>query len=353
MQNIFVTGESGTIPMQIQSLAKNYDFKVINTQLEENWLTSKKRHQSFKVRKCELDFLDRDLLLKDLDELWKDVDLIIHSGAFVGTDFCGSDPTMAIRTNVEGTQNIVDVCNKYKIPLIYLSTTAILDPNSYGFTFPITEETTINPQTIYGISKYAGELIVQNTCTSKRIVLRPVFGFGNYPDDLHSALTKVIYVIYRNIIGTETELTVLLNKEINKSYTRVENIANCILRFSDELLKSDQYLYSKSPTYNIGENFKNSRNWNWILKILENKFSKKLNIEKEKVREIFNTKIKFVPEKDYLHYHNIDDSKLSQKNMAFEYNRYDNISKHISLSQGIGMTIDSVIKNISQEPYWL
>lgn len=353
MKNIFVTGESGTIPMQIQCLAQRYDFKIINTQLEENSLTGKKRHQSFKVRKPELDFLDRDLLLKEFDEMWKGVDLIIHSGAFVGTDFCGSDPIMAIRTNVEGTQNIVDVCNKYNIPLIYLSTTAILDPNSYGFAFPITEETSINPQTIYGISKYAGELIVQNTCKSKRIVLRPVFGFGNYPDDLHSALTKVIYVIYRNIIGIETELTVLLNKEINKSYTRVENIANCILRFSDELLKSDQYLYSKSPIYNIGENFKNSRNWDWILKVLENKFSKKLNIEKEKVKEIFNTKIKFISEKDYLHYHNIDDEELRKNNMAFESNKYDNISKYITLSQGIGMTIESVIENISQEPYWL
>ena len=93
---IFVTGESGTIPMALQRLASSFNCSIINTQLEDNFLTDLKKHQSFKVRKPELDFLDRKLLL-DHQELWEQVDLIVHSGAFVGTDFCNSDPNLAIR----------------------------------------------------------------------------------------------------------------------------------------------------------------------------------------------------------------------------------------------------------------
>jgi len=60
MKTIFVTGESGTIPMQIQQLSCEScsdSFYVINSQLTDNFLTCYKMHQSFKVRKPELDFL--------------------------------------------------------------------------------------------------------------------------------------------------------------------------------------------------------------------------------------------------------------------------------------------------------
>jgi dTDP-4-dehydrorhamnose reductase len=348
--NIFVTGESGTIPLQIQRLAKNYKIKVINTQLEDNFLTPQKTHQSFKVRKPELDFLNRDLFL-EYESLWEKVDLIVHSGAFVGTDFCTSNPSLAIQTNVEGTYNIVATCNKYDIPLIYLSTTAILDPNKYDIESPMKETTPINPQTIYGISKYAGELIVKNVCKTKRFVLRPVFGFGDYPEDLHSALTKVIYVIFRNVIGIPTTLTVLLNKSIPKSYTRVENIATCILQFINNFNDPvfDQPITSPSyHTFNVGENYKNAKNWHQILEIISNEFERKGISTRHDVIKIFHDQIEFQHDKDYLHFHNMDDSRLRLIGLDFESQ-----DDYVAIEKGISMVIDSVIKNIDQEPYWL
>lgn len=348
MKTLFITGESGTIPMALQRIVDNgSEFKVINSQLEENFLTGSKTHQSFKVRKPEIDFLNRDYLLNYIN-LWKQVDLIIHSGAFVGTDYCGSNPALAIRTNVEGTQNIVEVCNKYNIPLIYLSTTAILDPLCYSNSNPMSETTSINPRTLYGITKYTGELIVKNTCKTSRIVLRPVFGFGNYPDDLHSALTKVIYVLYRNVSGKDTNLTVLLDKLIPKSYTRVENIANCILNFARQFW-SDRFtrIFNGCSVFNIGENFVKAKDWIQLIGIIGDAFETR-NIEsREQVRKMFNEKITFLSEEDYLHSHNMDDSKLQKLGLNFEKHSY------ITISQGISLTLDSVISNIKQEPYWL
>ena len=54
-----------------------------------------KKHRSFSVREPEIDFLDRDLLFNKLDFIWKKTDIIIHSGAFVGTDFCQQDQQAA------------------------------------------------------------------------------------------------------------------------------------------------------------------------------------------------------------------------------------------------------------------
>jgi dTDP-4-dehydrorhamnose reductase len=344
MFKIFITGESGTIPMAMQRLASSFGFEIINTQLEDNFLTSFKTHQSFKVRKPEMDFLNRDFLLKT--DMWKQVNLIIHSGAYVGTDYCSSDPGAAIRTNVEGTQNIVDICNKFSIPLIYLSTTAILNPKDYSRHRPMSEFTAISPQTLYGITKYAGELIVQNICKTRRIIVRPVFGFGNYPEDLHSALTKIIYVIYRNLIGKETKLTVLLNKEIMKSYTRVENIATCILKFANVINQAD--IFHECSLINIGENYEKAKDWYDLLDLISYQFITRGICSHKNINVIFNKHITFVPEKDYLHYHNLDNSRL--KSLGFDFDIQKN---YINIETGISLTLDSVIKNIEQEPYWL
>lgn len=337
---IFITGESGTIPMAIQKIAENKkEYEIINNQLKENLLTPLKKHQSFKVRKPEIDFLDRNLLFSEkmYEEAWKDTDVIIHSGAFVGTDFCQSNPNLAIQTNVIGTQNIVDVCNKFGIKLVYLSTTAIFDPNDYSEQKPIREHTKINPQTIYGITKYAGELIVKNTFNGPHLILRPVFGFGNYPDDLHSALTKVIYTLYRNQIKKEDiNLKVLLNKKIKKSYTRVENIANSILKIIS--YSDDKTLWCKQ--YNIGENVGQALDWHDLFDIifsLDNDLTFKPN------------NIKFFEDEDYLHWHNIDDMQLMVHDLDFKKLGED----YIDIKNGIQKTMDSVKNNIDEVPYWI
>jgi len=333
---IFITGESGTIPFAMQRLSKEYGMEVVNTQLKKNSLTSFKNHQSFKIRKHEVDFLDREMLFsKYFKSMWETIDVIIHSGAFVGTDYCNTNPNLAIRTNVEGTKNIVDICNKFNIKLVYLSTTAIFDPKDYSSVKPIIENTKIEPQTLYGITKYTGEQIVKKLCLKDYLVLRPVFGFGDYPDDLHSALTKVIYTIIYNDYYGELDLNVLLNRLTLKSYTRVENIARCILEF---IIASENYnLWGRE--YNIGENYIKAKDWYSMFDIIFDKFP-----ELKK----FENKIKFFPKDDYLHYHNINDIKIKDLGLSF-----DRLKKYIPLEVGIDMTINSVIENIDKKPYWI
>ena len=335
MNNIFITGESGTIPLEIEKqVLNNKKFNIVNCQFEDKESIKKyKKHRSFSVREPEIDFLDRDLLFNKLDFIWKKTDIIIHSGAFVGTDFCQQDQQGAIRTNVEGTHNIVDVCNKYNIRLVYFSTTAIFDPDDYSDSKPILESTNIRPRTIYGITKYAGEQIVDMLCETDKMIIRPVFGFGNHPKDLHSALIKVINVLYYNHFVDSKTIDVLLNTNIEKSYIRVENLAKMALK----LIENDAW----HESINIGEPQYNSFNWKQLFEKIQEQYSQLIG-DKDFIDSIHldSNSVNFIGSLDYLHYHNICDDKLRKWGADI-----DSIDSYVNIDDGIYMACKSVIKN--------
>lgn len=328
-KGIFISGESGVIPLALQKILSSHeDYYVVNDQkIDPFGIKGLKKHQSFSIREKELDFTDRDLLFSDdLKEMWENTSIIIHSGAFVGTDYCAHRPQDAIKVNVEGTFNLVEIAKKYDIKFIYFSTTAIFDPSDYNSFKPITEQTKIKPQTLYGITKYAGEQIVDRLFDEYRsMVIRPVFGFSNYPDDLHSALTKYIYVMTQNIhFDGDLTLDILLDPKIGKNYTRVENIAQAVI----QLIENDAWGYK----INVGDAWEVRKDWFEMKKIIFG------NTAKEKG-------INFIPSADYLHYHNIDNSLM--------LNIIGEIKNYITFEQGVQDVYKSVIENLGVKPYWI
>lgn len=72
-----------------------------------------------------------------------------------------TDPLTDLRTNVEGTVNVLQLCVKYRVPrLLYASSMTV-----YGHTdvLPTPEETSCRPTSYYGITKYAAERYVRTT----------------------------------------------------------------------------------------------------------------------------------------------------------------------------------------------
>jgi len=334
---ILITGESGVIPQQISKLAPLFNCSIINTQLEETPVDFLKNYQAFNVRKHELDFTNATIL-EAVAKINKP-DLVIHSGAFVGTDYCDSKKDEAVMTNVFGTKLIVDFCNQLNIPIVYFSTTAIFDPKSYGRFSPINENTKINPRTLYGITKYAGELIVKNECVTPYMIVRPVFGFGDYPDDLHSAITKLMYMLYTDK-QYDSKLKILLNPTIGKNYFRVENIAYIVLRLIQEEAWGEEI--------NVGENFNERKNWYKMFDLINQASDKVSNVllrDKNQLAADISEKITFEPESDYLHWHNIDNSRMR-----------DIIGDEFVLTtfeKGLEKTITSIITNQDKKPYWI
>ena len=85
-------------------------------------------------------------------------EIVFHLAAIHFIPACENDPSNALRTNVEGTQNVL-LATAGKVPkLIFTSTGAIYDPE---ITSALNEESTIRTGDIYGITKLTAEELVK------------------------------------------------------------------------------------------------------------------------------------------------------------------------------------------------
>jgi UDP-glucose 4-epimerase len=97
------------------------------------------------------------------------LDAVCHIAGQVSIIRSFSDPVADLRTNVEGTLNVLKLCLKYKVPrLIYASSMTL-----YGQceTTPTPEIEPCRPDSYYGITKHAAERYVHATAE------RPDLGF--------------------------------------------------------------------------------------------------------------------------------------------------------------------------------
>lgn len=115
-------------------------------------------------------------------------DMIMHLAAETDVDKCELEPDHAFLTNTIGTQNVVIVCQKLNIPLVYISTLGVF----YGDKpEPYTEFDEPNPVNVYGRSKLEGEKIVQNLL-DRYYIVRAGWMVGGGPNRDKKFVGKII-----------------------------------------------------------------------------------------------------------------------------------------------------------------
>lgn len=100
--------------------------------------------------------------LYEIEEIEKNIvetkpDILIHTAALINVEECERNSEEAERLNVVVTRQLADLCNKYRIKMVYISTDAVFDgkdPKLY------TEEDLVNPLNVYGRTKLTGETFV-------------------------------------------------------------------------------------------------------------------------------------------------------------------------------------------------
>lgn len=113
--------------------------------------------------------------------------IVIHCAAIVGTEACDQAGAYCIDVNVKGSYNISQACKIIDSKLIYIGTTASYYPSQNI----ITENTPSQPKTLYGLTKYFGELLASNILNrDKLLILRFCFAYGK--NDYHSGIHKII-----------------------------------------------------------------------------------------------------------------------------------------------------------------
>lgn len=103
------------------------------------------------------------------------IDTVIHLAALAGVHKSLLFPEAYFKTNIQGTQNVIDACKRHNVKhLIFFSSSSV-----YGNGNPPLKETDeLNPISPYGISKVAGELLVKSSGVPYTII-RPFSLYGD------------------------------------------------------------------------------------------------------------------------------------------------------------------------------
>lgn len=101
-------------------------------------------------------------------------DAVIHCAAYTAVDAAEDNEEMCRRVNTDGTRYIAGVCKELDIKMLYISTDYVFDGQG---TRPWEPDDERNPLSVYGQTKYEGELAVQNML-DKYFIVRITWTFG-------------------------------------------------------------------------------------------------------------------------------------------------------------------------------
>ena len=101
-------------------------------------------------------------------------DAVIHCAAYTAVDAAEDNEEVCRKVNAGGTQNIADVCKKLDCKMVYISTDYVFGGDGERPWEPDDER---DPKSVYGRTKYEGELAVQNTL-EKYFIVRIAWVFG-------------------------------------------------------------------------------------------------------------------------------------------------------------------------------
>jgi dTDP-4-dehydrorhamnose reductase len=101
-------------------------------------------------------------------------DAVIHCAAYTAVDAAEENEAICRSVNAQGPQNIANVCKELDIKMLHISTDYVFDGKGER---PFEPDDACNPSSVYGKTKYEGELAVQNTL-EKYFIVRVAWTFG-------------------------------------------------------------------------------------------------------------------------------------------------------------------------------
>lgn len=109
-------------------------------------------------------FVHANICDKDkMFEVMKDVDVVVHFAAETHNDRAITDPSIFVKTNILGTQTLLEAAHFNKVKRFHhISTDEVFGALQLGTKEKFTEETTYNPRSPYSASKAAADHLVRS-----------------------------------------------------------------------------------------------------------------------------------------------------------------------------------------------
>lgn len=158
-------------------------------------------------------------------------DAIIHAAAYTAVDRAESDADEAYRINAAGTRNLALAASEQGAKICYISTDYVFDGKASQ---PYNEYDNTNPQSVYGKSKRAGEVLLQSL-SDRYFIVRTSWVYGKYGNNFVKTMLK--------LAGEREFVSVVHDQFGSPTYTYD------LARFLVELVQTEAYgIYHASNT---------------------------------------------------------------------------------------------------------
>lgn len=210
MKSVLVIGAAGFVgPYLVENLRK-HNFRVVPTKLS----SQKNKDKTF----INLNILNIDEIIQILKRYRPDY--IVHLAAQANVGLSWKEPILTFRINVMGTLNLLEAVHKLKIKTKIL---LVGTSEEYGYTnkMPIVEDSQVNPNNFYALSKKTqesiGQIYVKNfglniVFTRSFNHIGPGQGLGFVVPDLCSQIVKIEnnkngHILYVGNLNSERDFT--------------------------------------------------------------------------------------------------------------------------------------------------
>ena len=210
--NVLVTGSSGFIGRHVVDDLKFCGHEVVEVDIDSG----------------------TDVMALD-DSDFKTIDAVIHLAAY-SLIKSRDDPAEAFRVNVGGLVHILELCVKNDVKLIMASASSVYGVPAY---VPVNESHTLNPVSIYGVTKLSMENIVEIYHKTKGLdylIFRftNVYGPGQVNGIIPTAIDKIRNGSPMTLTGTGMQ---------TRDFVFIDDVVHFILRGLEK---------DKTGIYNLG-----------------------------------------------------------------------------------------------------
>jgi FlaA1/EpsC-like NDP-sugar epimerase len=218
MKTILVTGGSGTIGSAFINEV-NDDFKIVSFARNEKAQVALKRQ--FPKIEIRLGSVENMMELESMYRKYSP-DIVIHAAAMKHVDTAEKQPSVAIKSNIIGSLNVIELSLKYSVPL----------------TIGVSTDKACNPDNVYGQSKYLMERLFQEHDSRKVRFLNCRFGNVAWSNGSVLPFWKRLFLENRPLPVTHPEMTRLM-------FSR-ESAAKLILKAIElSSVKKEYFILSK------------------------------------------------------------------------------------------------------------